>query len=72
MAKRSKGKLVWKITIAWDISLHQRGRDNFTVTYGAHVNEALTYGEAATELGSCIMHALSCEGQVDNRMKGEK
>lgn len=72
MAKRSKGKLVWKTTIDWDIALHQRGRDNFTVIYGSQVRDRLDYGEAAAELGECIMHALACEGQLDNRLKGEK
>lgn len=24
-----------------------------------------------SEYGACIMHALACEGKLDNRMKGE-
>jgi hypothetical protein len=53
----------------WNITLEQqasgRSRD-FTVTYGSQVKDHLTYAQAARELGSCLMHALSCEGQVDN------
>jgi hypothetical protein len=38
----------------------------FTVTYGKQVTRGLTYKQAADELGSSIMHALACNGMVDN------
>lgn len=57
---------------AWPIKLEQTGKDSFTVTYGLQVKQRLTYGQAATELGACIMHALACDGKLDNRMKGER
>lgn len=38
----------------------------FTVTYGKQVTRDLTYSEAAAEYGSCLMHALACEGRLDN------
>ena len=57
---------------AWPIHLDQQGKDRFTVVYGLQVKKDLNYGEAASELGSCIMHALACEGKLDNRMKYER
>lgn len=54
------------------IKLTQQGINNFTVTYWKHVKSDLSYAEAIEELGSCIMHALACEGKVDNRMPGEE
>jgi len=61
-----------KLDLAFPVSLIQTGRDRFTVTYGKQVKAGLTYGEAANELGGCIMHALACESKLDSRMKGER
>jgi len=57
---------------AYPIRLEQTGKDNFIVTYGLQVKDHLTYGQAAKELGCCIMHALACDGKLDNRAKGER
>jgi hypothetical protein len=57
---------------AYPIHLDQVGKDNFIVTYGLQVKDHLTYSQAAKELGCCIMHSLACEGELDNRHKGEK
>ena len=57
---------------AHDIALDQQGKDRFRVTYGVQVKEGLTYAEAAKELGVCIMHALACDGRLDNRSRGER
>ena len=54
-----------------DIALDQQGKDRFRVTYGQQVKAGLTYSQAATELGACIMHALACDGRLDNRARGE-
>ena len=54
------------------VMLHQEAKDRFTVTYRKQVTDGLTYNQAAAELGSCIMHALACDGQLDNRAKDEK
>jgi hypothetical protein len=54
------------------IELRQRGKDNFTVQYGKQVKSDLNYGQAARELGAAMMHALACEGKLDNREKGER
>lgn len=56
----------------FDIVLSQRGKDNFTVTYGRQVDRGLTYGQACGKLGQAIMHALACEGKLDNRERGER
>ena len=57
---------------AFPIHLDQQGKDRFTVVYGLQVKNDLDYSEAAMELGSCIMHALACEGKLDNRMQHER
>jgi hypothetical protein len=57
---------------AFPISLKQTGIDSFTVTYGKQIKTRLPYGKAATELGACIMHALACDGKLDNRERGER
>ena len=54
------------------IALTQQGIDRFTVTYWKQIKAGLTYGQAATELGACIMHAVACGGKLDNREKGER
>ncbi len=56
---------------SFPIKLEQRGKDDFRVTYGKQVRDRLCYADAASELGASIMHALACEGNLDNREKGE-
>lgn len=53
------------------ITLTQQGRDRFTVTYWKQVKTDLPYATAADELGGCILHALACNGAIDNREPGE-
>lgn len=48
------------------IKLEQNSADSFTVTYWKQVEEGLTYNDAATELGACIMHYLACVNKLDN------
>jgi hypothetical protein len=55
----------------FDIELTQNGFDSFTVRYGKQVKSSLDYARAAAELGSCIMHALACDGKLDNRTRTE-
>ncbi len=60
-------KEVSKIKIAgYDIVLLQNEPDNFTVQYGAEVKSNLDYSQAAKSMGFCIMHALSCDGKIDD------
>jgi hypothetical protein len=62
-----KPRQCWQTTIAdLPITLEQLARDRFRVTYWKQVKSDLSYGEAASELGACIMHALACEGKLDN------
>lgn len=56
----------------WIIRLTQTGVDRFSVDYGADQRAGLSYGDAAAKLGQAIMHALACEGKLDNRAKGER
>lgn len=53
------------------IKLQQQGVDRFTVVYGKQTKKDLAYADAASELGGCIMHALACEGNLDNSERGE-
>lgn len=63
----------WSVRIGgMPISLHQRGRDNFTVCYWKQTDSNLTYGQACAKLGQAILHALSCEYAIDNRERGER
>lgn len=57
--------------IAQDVGLYQRGKDRFCVVYGKQVDDDLTYNQAASALGSALMHALACDGRLDNRERGE-
>lgn len=57
--------------LGFPVRLDQRGRDNFRVVYGKQIYDHLTYGQAALKLGASIMHALACQGKLDNREKGE-
>ena len=60
-------KEVFKTEIAgYDIVLLQKEPDNFTVQYGAEVKSNLDYSQAAKSIGFCIMHALSCDGKIDD------
>ena len=62
-----KKKLCYKIDdLAFDITLHQTGQDFFTVTYGLEIKERLSYLKACSALGSAILHALACDGLLDN------
>jgi len=57
---------------AYPIQLTQQARNRFSVRYGLQVKERLTYNQAATELGACIMHAAACVDKLDNRTPGER
>lgn len=68
-----KRTLCHAVTIAaFHIQLWQEGKDNFKVIYSKQVKANLTYERAALEYGACIMHALACEGILDNRLPGER
>lgn len=46
------------------VSLHQRVNGKFAVIYGADVRSDLTYEQACRDLGSAILHSLTCAGSV--------
>jgi hypothetical protein len=54
------------------VKLEQTGKDKFTVTYGKQIKHGLNYSQAAVEYGCVIMHALACDGKLDNRERGEQ
>lgn len=62
-----KPKLCYAIKIAgYSITLEQQAKSNFIVTYGKQVDRNLSYNNAALMFGAAIMHALACEGRLDN------
>ena len=50
----------------YPVSLAQQGNKLFTVAYGADVKTDLHYQHACIQLGSAILHALACAGQINN------
>ena len=50
----------------YEIKLMQHGKNRYSVSYGQQFNCDLTYSEACSALGASIMHALACEGKLDN------
>ena len=61
-----------RFTVTYRKQVIQEAKDRFTVTYRKQVIDGLTYAQAATALGYCIMRALACDGRLGNRAKGEK
>ena len=64
----ARHKLCWQSGL---VTLQQRGKDNFAVRYGRQVDAGLTYAEACAKLGQAVMHECACNGELDNRAKGE-
>ena len=68
---------MFKTEIAgFEIKMEQAGPPNkraakhsFRVTYGKQVSPMLTYGQAAISLAHSIMHALSCEGKIEDDLR---
>ena len=57
----------YKTTVAgYSIEMVQLANRRFRVIYGKQIRTGLDYSQAAAELGACIMHALACEGKLDN------
>lgn len=52
----------------WPIKLQQHATPpgSFRVVYGYQVDDRLTYADAAAKLGQAIMHAIACDGNLDN------
>ena len=48
------------------ITLWQTGNNQFAVVYGTEEYVRLDYVGAAKQLGFSLMHALKCEGKIDN------
>ena len=58
---------IFKIEIAgYAIVLQQNEPDNFTVQYGEEIESNLDYSQAAKSIGFCVMHALSCDGKIND------
>ena len=57
---------IFKTEIAgYEITLQQNSKGEFIVGYGYQQYKTNSYKQAAKELGSCIMHALACEGKIE-------
>ncbi len=53
-------------TLAVPISLYQDPDGLFTVVYGKQIDAGLGYALACNKLGGAILHALACDGKLDN------
>lgn len=59
-------RIVYEITdLDFPIKLIQTGRDTFTVQYGQQIDRNLAYGQAASKIGEAILHALACDGTLN-------
>jgi hypothetical protein len=63
---KRKPLLCFEIDISSRIALERLANKRFRVTYGKQVKSQLNYNDAAAELGLVLMHALQCEGRLDN------
>jgi len=70
-ASSTSDRLVHRTSAACGSPPNSRASDRFTVIYFLQVKKDLTYSDACTELGICIMHALACDSKIDNRTKAE-
>jgi hypothetical protein len=60
-----KLRICWECeSLTFPIRLIQSGPDRFTVIYGQQSTTDLNYNHAAHKLGSCLMHALACDGKI--------
>lgn len=59
-------KTIFTLPGNFDITLAQNSAGKFRVTYGLQVNNGLNYARAAQLLGEAILHALACDGMLDN------
>lgn len=49
------------------VTLQQQGANGrFLVRYGKQVKAGLSYAEAASEFGACLMHQAACDGLLGN------
>lgn len=46
------------------VRLLQTVNGKFAVEYGKHYRNGMSYGQAAKELGECIMHAACCASLI--------
>ena len=53
------------IGLAFPVKLWQASQSLFMVEYGEQICYSLTYEEAAREYGRSIMHALACDGMIE-------
>ena len=61
--------IVWQTEIAGfaiRLAKHKLRKDTYSVQYGTHITKDVRGSHAAHELGNCIMHALQCEGKLDD------
>lgn len=54
------------IAVLGMVSMVQQQKKSFAVVYGLQVKTGLSYPEAATEFGLCVMHQAACESLLDS------
>lgn len=64
---KTKNRICFEATsLPFSPRLEQQPNNLFKVVYGSAVNYNLRYDKAASYLGMAIMHALACDGKLDN------
>lgn len=50
----------------YPVTLELRASGGFRVIYGKEIHDRLSYNEAARHFGESVLHALACDGQLNN------
>lgn len=50
----------------YPVVLCQNSKKLFSVVYGTHIKQRLTYSEACIEYGECVFHSLACAGKLES------
>ena len=53
-----------KLDTEVELTSYKNGK--FAVKYGKQFTSNLDYAEACSELGSCILHSLTCAGNMED------
>jgi hypothetical protein len=57
----------FQVPSQYPVVIRQRkGSKMYSVQYGAEIHSGMTYQQAATKLGECLMHALACNGAISD------
>ena len=65
--KPKASTIIFETTVAgYTVMLFQNPDRTFATRYGKEFTTNLSYTEAATSLGSILMHGFTCEGKIED------